>query len=204
MCDTYPSIFLNNNNNNLIILLQVLNQYEAITEILEVHYNHGYSVEDVKNTDSGLPVTHHYYVPGGNSEYNHLYETPGSPGSKNSKNVKESSFNDKQRQENGQYSHLSRGESFDKELKRQPLPVPDARFIVPPRCQWEISRDRLRIERTIGRGEFGLVKKGYALDVTSNGGWTVVAVKTLKGKISFSKAYVSCVLRTFVSNVKAK
>ena len=138
-------------------------------------------------------MTHNYcHVPEGTSIYNHLNETHASPGSIKLKSVKESCLDDKMGEDNGElksglgmfdnqmYSHLIHGESPANGFKRSP--VPDTNFIVPPRRQWEISRDRLRIESTIGRGEFGLVKKGYALDVTSNGGWTVVAVKTLKGK----------------------
>ena len=163
--------------------MQVQNQYESI-EILEVHYNGGYSSEESKNVEESAPVTHHYHVPGVPSEYNHLHETSGSPRSKKSKNGR-----NKQRQEIGEYSHLSRGESPVKERNRPHLP--NVTFLVSPRRHWEISRDRIRIESTIGRGEFGLVKMGHALDVTNDGGWSVVAIKTLKGKRkSHSSAYI--------------
>ncbi|XP_022790268.1 uncharacterized protein LOC111329763 isoform X1 [Stylophora pistillata] len=158
--------------------IPVRNQYESI-EILEVHYNGGYSSEESKNVEESVPVTHHYHVARGLSEYNHLHETSGSPRSKQSKNTR-----NKQRQEIGEYSHLSRGESLDKERNRSQLP--NVSFMVPSRRHWEISRDRLRIESTIGRGEFGLVKIGYALDVTNDGGWSVVAIKTLKDNASES------------------
>lgn len=158
--------------------LTVQNQYESI-EILEVHYNGGYSSEESKNVEESAPVTHHYHVPGGPSEYNHLHETSGSPRSKKSKNGR-----NKQRQEIGEYSHLSRGESPVKERNRPQLP--NVTFLVSPRRHWEISRDRIRIESTIGRGEFGLVKMGHALDVTNDGGWSVVAIKTLKDNASES------------------
>ncbi|XP_078355935.1 proto-oncogene tyrosine-protein kinase receptor Ret-like, partial [Oculina patagonica] len=159
------------------------NEYETITEILEVHFNHGHSIEDEKGTGPGYPVTQN--VPGSTSVYDHLYEQPIGPGSKPCKNVKETSFIDKLGKENGElksglgmfsnhYSHLGESPSG----RRNPLP--ETRFIVPPTPKWEISRDRLKIKRTIGHGEFGLVKKGCALNVSKLGGWIMVAVKTLK------------------------
>lgn len=165
--------------------MQAENEYETITEILEVHYNHGQSMEDVKSSGSGSPLTQ-YYGPRKISAYDHLYEQPAGLGSKH---IKESSFIDKLGEENGglksglgmfenHYSHLKHGHSPNS----RPPAVKDTRFIVPPTPKWEISRDRLKIERTIGGGEFGVVKKGCALNVSKHGGWTVVAVKTLKGK----------------------
>ena len=171
----------------MIILSQVSNQYETITEILEVHYNHGHSIEDVKGIDAGDPVTHHYYVPGSTSIYDHICEKPVSPGSKQLRHGKESSYNENGELKSGlgmfnnqMYSHLIRGESPNSGFKP---PLPDTRYIIPPRNQWEISRDRLKIKNAIGRGEFGLVKKGYALNVSKRGGWIVVAVKTVKGRL---------------------
>ena len=170
--------------------MQAENEYDTITEILEVHFNHGHSIEVENGTGPGYPVTH-YHVPESTSAYDHLYEQPIGPGSKPCKNVKETSFIDKLGKENGElksgvgtfhnyYSHL--GESLN---RRQPPPSQTG-FIVPPTPKWEISRDRLKIKRTIGHGEFGLVKKGCALNVSKHGGWIVVAVKTLKGKLSSS------------------
>lgn len=171
-----------------MIPLQAENEYETITEILEVHYNHGQSIEDVKSCGSESSGTQRY-GPGKISAYDHLYEQPAGLGSKAYKHSKESSFIDKLGEENGglksglgmfenHYSHLTHGHS---PINRPPA-VKDTRFIVPPTPKWEIPRDRLKIERTIGNGEFGLVKKGCALNVSKRGGWTVVAVKTLRGK----------------------
>lgn len=148
-----------------------------------MHYNHGYSIENEKVT--GYPLTQ-YYVPGSTSIYDHLYDQPG-PGIKPCKNVKETSLVDKLGKENGDlksglgmfnqnyYSHL--GEPPN---KRQHA-LKETKFIVPPTPKWEITRDRLKIKRTIGHGEFGLVKKGCAFNVSKLGGWVPVAVKTLKG-----------------------
>ena len=170
------------------MFLQVTNEYETITEILEVHFNHGYSHEDEKGTGPGFPVPQ-YYVPGSTSIYDHLYEKPVSPGSKHVKPAY-----DKLGKENGEmksglgmfnkqlYSHLKHGQTPINKWPR----LPDPRFIVPPKPCWEISPDRLKIKTTIGHGEFGVVKKGCALNVSKNGGWIVVAVKTLKGKLLLS------------------
>ena len=47
---------------------------------------------------------------------------------------------------------------------------------------WEVSRDHLSLIERIGGGSFGQVWKGVALDVSGAKGWSVVAVKMLKGK----------------------
>lgn len=60
--------------------------------------------------------------------------------------------------------------------------VKDIRFIVLLIFKWEILWDRFKIERIIGNGEFGFVKKGCVLNVSKYGGWIVVVVKILKGK----------------------
>ncbi len=47
---------------------------------------------------------------------------------------------------------------------------------------WEVSRDHLSLFERIGGGSFGQVWKGAALDVAGAKGWSIVAVKMLKGK----------------------
>ena len=47
---------------------------------------------------------------------------------------------------------------------------------------WEVPRDHLSLFERIGGGSFGQVWKGFALDVAGAKGWSVVAVKMLKGK----------------------
>ena len=47
--------------------------------------------------------------------------------------------------------------------------------------EWEIPRANLTIERVIGRGAFGVVSRGSALDLPGKPGWTVVAVKSIQG-----------------------
>ena len=47
--------------------------------------------------------------------------------------------------------------------------------------EWEIPRANLNIEKVIGRGAFGVVSRGLALDLPGKPGWTVVAVKSIQG-----------------------
>ena len=46
---------------------------------------------------------------------------------------------------------------------------------------WEVPRDHLSLFERVGGGTFGQVWKGAALDVGGTQGWSVVAVKMLKG-----------------------
>ena len=50
---------------------------------------------------------------------------------------------------------------------------------------WEVARQHLTIEKTIGKGAFGLVAKGTVIGLQGRPGETTVAVKMLKCKISF-------------------
>ena len=47
---------------------------------------------------------------------------------------------------------------------------------------WEVPCDHLSLFERIGGGSFGQVWKGAVLDVAGAQGWSVVAVKMLKGK----------------------
>lgn len=47
---------------------------------------------------------------------------------------------------------------------------------------WEVSNNHLSLFERIGGGSFGQVWKGAALDVAGTKGWSIVAVKMLKGK----------------------
>lgn len=51
--------------------------------------------------------------------------------------------------------------------------------------EWEISRANLNVEKVIGRGAFGVVSRGLALDLPDKPGWTVVAVKSVQGHYIF-------------------
>lgn len=162
-----------------------------------MRFNHGYTTDDEKCIDNVYPVKlcsgPEYNV------YDHLYETRLDSGldlTKTPKNTeqldqakpsklshKEQGSGPLQTLPNHEYSHLTPGNILN---KRQPT-VPNRSFTVPSKCQWEIPRERLRLQKTIGRGEFGLVKKGFALNVDKNGGWVPVAVKTLSenGKLNY-------------------
>ena len=50
---------------------------------------------------------------------------------------------------------------------------------------WEVTRDRVTIEKIIGKGAFGQVAKGTAIDLPGRPGKTSVAVKMLKCKRFF-------------------
>lgn len=46
---------------------------------------------------------------------------------------------------------------------------------------FELSSDRLKLDRVIGKGAFGEVYHGEAHGIVDNLGWTTVAVKKLSG-----------------------
>ena len=49
--------------------------------------------------------------------------------------------------------------------------------------EWEIPRGNLNIEKVIGRGAFGVVSRASARDIPGKPGWTVVAVKSIRGDV---------------------
>ena len=51
----------------------------------------------------------------------------------------------------------------------------------PSTRSWEIPRNNVTIEKVIGKGAFGQVAKGTAIDLRGRPGNTPVAVKMLKG-----------------------
>ena len=51
----------------------------------------------------------------------------------------------------------------------------------PSTRSWEIPRNSITIEKVIGKGAFGQVAKGTAIDLWGSPGNTPVAVKMLKG-----------------------
>ena len=50
---------------------------------------------------------------------------------------------------------------------------------------WEVARDHVTVEKIIGKGAFGQVAKGTAIDLPGRPGKKTVAVKMLKCKIFF-------------------
>ena len=67
----------------------------------------------------------------------------------------------------------------------------------PSTRSWEVSRNLVTIEKVIGKGAFGQVAKGTAINLRDRPGKTTVAVKMLKGKTSsvfllnlFDKFYI--------------
>ena len=51
----------------------------------------------------------------------------------------------------------------------------------PSTRSWEIPRNRVTIDKVIGKGAFGQVAKGTATDLRGSAGKAAVAVKMLKG-----------------------
>lgn len=175
-------------NQSFRLKLQGTDHYETITEVLELHFNHGYTKDAEESSGNGQPERSNS-VPEVHV-YNHLHETSLDSGlglqqtpkkTKQVGQVKPIKQCQKEMKSglglfpNHEYSHLIHSDSFS---ERQ-SPVPNEYSTIPSRCQWEISRDRLKLHRTIGCGEFGLVKKGLALNVNQKAGWIPVAVKTL-------------------------
>lgn len=166
-----------------------------------MHFNHGYSKDNEKRVVSGH-LNKQTSLPGFD-EYNHLYETPLNSTRILNTTPQEMKFVAGQMVPpktgfkemetglgmfpNNAYSHLIHGDSF---AKRTPPVFNEYSTIPYKNCRWEISADRLRIHRTIGRGEYGLVKMGLAFNVTKKGGWVPVAVKTLNdnGKLLQDRA----------------
>ena len=50
---------------------------------------------------------------------------------------------------------------------------------------WEVARDHVTIEKIIGKGAFGQVAKGTAVELRGRPGTTTVAIKMLKCKAWF-------------------
>lgn len=55
--------------------------------------------------------------------------------------------------------------------------------------EWEIPREHLKVEKVIGRGAFGVVSRGLALNLPERPGWSVVAVKSIQGQVIFVKYF---------------
>lgn len=54
--------------------------------------------------------------------------------------------------------------------------------------KWEFPRKNLVLGKTLGEGEFGKVVKATAFRLKGKAGYTTVAVKMLKGKMSQTKS----------------
>ena len=46
---------------------------------------------------------------------------------------------------------------------------------------WEVAKDNVTVEKIIGKGAFGQVAKGTAIELPFRPGQTTVAIKMLKG-----------------------
>ena len=151
----------------ILLFSQAAHHYETVTEIVETQLSHEFTTADEKISDSDYTLKRPA-ISGYNAAYNHLFETKTGPMKQTNLESGLGMF------PNHVYSHLIHGEPFTG--KREPI-VLNRSIPLASKSEWEISRERLQIKATIGHGEFGLVKKGFALDVSKNGGWVPVAVK---------------------------
>ena len=69
---------------------------------------------------------------------------------------------------------------FTPQVERSSLGA-DYEPLHPSTRSWEIPRSNVTIEKVIGKGAFGQVAKGIAVDLRGRPGNTTVAVKMLKG-----------------------
>ena len=61
--------------------------------------------------------------------------------------------------------------------------VPDVMPMIPMTRSWEVSEDKVKIVKVIGKGAFGQVAKATVENLHNMKGITAVAVKMLKGKV---------------------
>ena len=61
--------------------------------------------------------------------------------------------------------------------------VAQSEYEIPIDGVWEVDRDKLHMGPLVGEGEFGVVKRGCATDITEVGVSTPVAIKLLKGVV---------------------
>ena len=82
--------------------------------------------------------------------------------------------------------------------------VADYTPLHPSTRSWEVPRDRVSVEKTIGKGAFGQVAKGTAEQLHGRPGTTTVAIKMLKGmifhivKIVYIQLKFSCLRHWFL------
>ena len=95
------------------------------------------------------------------------------------------------RQSQTEYMDLKEVTAFESKRKEKvtlgtpqmerPSPGTDYAPLHPSTRSWEIPRNSVTIEKVIGKGTFGQVAKGTAIDLRGRPGNTPVAVKMLKG-----------------------
>ena len=89
------------------------------------------------------------------------------------------------RQSKTEYMDLKEEPAFGSKRKEKVIlgtpKVVDYAPLNPSTRSWEIPRNKVTIEKVIGKGTFGQVAKGTAIDLRGRPGNTPVAVKMLKG-----------------------
>ena len=64
---------------------------------------------------------------------------------------------------------------------RESEPAPPLSPRAPMSHCWEFPKQRLQVREEFGQGAFGKVIKGLAFEIAGRVGWTMVAIKMLKG-----------------------
>ena len=66
----------------------------------------------------------------------------------------------------------------------------DYMALSPSTRSWEVPRNKIRVDKVIGKGAFGQVAKGTAVDLPGNKRKTTVAIKMLKGILVINALYL--------------
>ena len=65
---------------------------------------------------------------------------------------------------------------------QRPSPIAEYAPLNPRTRSWEVAKNNVAVEKIIGKGAFGQVAKGTAIELPFRPGQTTVAMKMLKGK----------------------
>ena len=68
----------------------------------------------------------------------------------------------------------------------------DYMALSPSTRSWEVPRNKISVNKVIGKGAFGQVVKGTAEDLTGRKKKTTVAIKMLKGILVFLQRLLRC------------
>ena len=100
-------------------------------------------------------------------------------------------------QPRSEYMDLTEATTYHSEIQRV-VQSADYAPLHPSTRSWEVARQHVTIEKTIGKGAFGQVAKGTVIGLRGRPGKTTVAVKMLKCKISFCCYRQSPLFKSFI------
>ena len=88
--------------------------------------------------------------------------------------------------------------SADKTTMPTASQIGDYASLHPSTRLWEVPRDHVTVDKIVGKGAFGQVAKGKALELRGRPGLTTVAIKMLKCKMGTLNFFNSLrLIRTF-------